>query len=161
MSSLYEALRKAELEQNKKGVFTPQVQDKSSNAVPRILVIAVLVVLVLGAILGAYRLWTESQHQAAQRVAAQRQAEEKKAALAVVVAQPAAVAAPAIKVRAPGTYGLDGVIYAGRDSLAVINGKYLKTGEKIDHLVVQKIRQDSVEVLNTNDNSVQTFPLGQ
>jgi hypothetical protein len=153
MSTLYEALRKAESEHSKKGVFTPQVQEKPSSAL-RILVIAVVAVLAFWACLGGYRMWT------AQRNAAQRQAEEKKAALAVVP-QPAAVAAPAIKVRAPGTYGLDGIIYSGADSLAVINGKYRKTGEKIDHLLVQRIMPDSVEVLNTNDNTVQTLQLGQ
>jgi hypothetical protein len=64
-------------------------------------------------------------------------------------------------VRAPGTYGLDGVIYAGADSMAVINGKFLKTGAMIDHLVVKEIGQDSAVILNTKDDTVQTLKLGQ
>jgi hypothetical protein len=153
MSTLYEALRKAELEQNKKGVFAPQIQEKSSSSFPQILVIALVTVAAFWVCLGAYRYWTEAQLNA-KRAAAQKLAAQK-------ATQPVAMVGPAAKVRAPGTYGLDGVIYAGADSLAVINGKYRKVGEKIGPLVVQKITQDSVEVLNTNDNTVQTFQLGQ
>jgi hypothetical protein len=152
MSTLYEALRKAESEHSKKGVFAPQVQEKPSSA-PRILVIAVITIAAFWACLGAYRFWATSQ-QNAKRAAAEKQAAQK-------ASPPAAAVAPAVKVRAPGTYGLDGVIYAGPDSMAVINGKYLKTGEKIGHLVVKNILPDSVEVLNTNDNTVQTLQLGQ
>jgi hypothetical protein len=154
MSTLYEALRKAELEQHKKSVFAPQIQEKSASSVPRVIVIALVTVAAFWACLGAYRLWLDFRNNAVKQ-------EQAKKVAAMKAALPAAGTASMGRVRAPGTYGLDGVIYAGEDSMAVINGKYLKTGEMIDYLVVKAITPDSAEVLNTKDDKVQTFRLGQ
>ena len=64
-----------------------------------------------------------------------------------------AVKTPASALRAPGTYGLDGVIDAGTNSMAIVNGKLLKIGDTIDTLTLEKISPKEVELFNSKDNS--------
>ena len=63
-----------------------------------------------------------------------------------------------VAIRKPGEYVLEGVIYSS-DPTAVINGKVLKAGEKIDNFVVQEITAQSVQLLKTDDNSSVTLKM--
>ena len=51
-------------------------------------------------------------------------------------------------------YKLNGVIDAGENSMAIINGKFLKLEGTIDDLILKKISPKEVELLNSKDNSI-------
>ncbi|MBU1727384.1 MAG: hypothetical protein KJ880_07125 [Candidatus Omnitrophica bacterium] len=54
---------------------------------------------------------------------------------------------------------LDGVIYDSKDPLAVINGKIMKIGDRIQELEVKSIAPDSVDIINIKDGVVSTIKL--
>jgi len=146
MSTLYNALKKAE-ERNEKEQRNvnngpvPQYNKTNKNSV--ILVLFLLFVFVAVLYIQIVRAKNEKA-----RIAA---AKKKK----TIALQP--VVSP-VKIRQPGEYVLEGVIYSS-DPTAVINGKVLKAGEKIDNFVVQEITAQSVQLLKTDDNSSVTLKM--
>jgi hypothetical protein len=74
----------------------------------------------------------------------------QKAAVASVVVASVPVDA-VVKPPVP-TYSLTGVIDAGDNSIAIINGKLLKIDGTIDNLMLKKIFPKEVELLNIKDN---------
>ncbi len=152
MSTMYDALRKAEAERKKAAGLdvkgpekdnSVQVEGLPGNIKSVALLVAVLVVFAvvfyqIKASLGGPK----------------KTAVVQTAVNTVSTAQvPVTAAAPVKPKRAPGTYGLDGVIDAGENSMAIVNGKLLKIGGTIDYLVLKKIYPKEVELLNTKNNS--------
>ncbi len=155
MSTMYEALRKAEAERKQAAGFmnsgtvkedTGMAQNRgmSDNTKTILLLIAVICVFGIG-------IWRFN--------AAKSAAAPKGLIVHPIAAKPTQVLGPVSDkaVRAPGTYGVDGIIDAGMASMAVINGRLLKVEDKIDHLVVKVITAHSVELLNTKDNMTMTL----
>jgi hypothetical protein len=141
---MYDALRKAEAERKKAGGNSASKAGVSDNIKAVLLLIAVIAVFTIA----IYRFnGAKTALNATKPVIAQ--------AVAVVPtpAKTAVVPAPLKPQRAPGTYGLDGIIDAGTDSMAVINGKLMKPEDSIDNLILKKISPKEVELLNTKDNS--------
>lgn len=56
-------------------------------------------------------------------------------------------------------YLLEGVIYDEQNPSAIINGKVLRKTDKIDDYTVVEISQDSVQLINRNDNKILTLYL--
>jgi len=54
---------------------------------------------------------------------------------------------------------LDGIIYDTKDPVAIINGKILKVGERIQDLEVKSIESESAELINLKDNTTITVKL--
>jgi len=52
-----------------------------------------------------------------------------------------------------GEYFLEGIIYGQDNPLAIINGKILKKGDKIDDLELVNISPESVQLRNPEDNT--------
>ena len=154
MSTMYDALKKAEA-----GRKSEHIPSSGQGSAPSSVTGSVVVILavILAGILG----WNFTKARAAsanqQALAAQKavtlrnKAEKPKAA----VAGPAGAhaAKPAADRYPPGTYTLEGVIDSGVDSIAVINGKLLKVGETIDDLAVRKVSAREVELFKAGDNS--------
>ena len=85
----------------------------------------------------------------------------EKARKAAAAQKRAEIMKPVIKpvqVRRPGEYVLEGVIYSD-SPIAVINGKLLKAGGKIDGFVVKAIAPTEVELIKTEDNSIVTLKI--
>ena len=149
MSTMYDALRKAESERKKvSGVGETKIiipsgnkGDASENTKIAFLVIALIAV----AAIGGYRF-----NSAKMKMSKPVKTETK---VTTAAAPAASTLAPVKAERAPGTYGLDGVIDAGAGSMAIINGKLLKVDESIDQMVLKKISPKEVEMLNTKDSS--------
>ncbi len=162
MSTVYDALRRAELERKKIAVngdpAIGSVENKNNGLPENVKVILLLlaVTFVFGVVV--YRINS-----------ARAAFSSKSASVKVATAQPAVVApnkvavsagsVSAKPVRAPGTYGLDGVINAGAASMAIVNGRLLRVDENIDHLILKKISPNAVEMLNTRDNSLVVLKL--
>ena len=147
---MYDALRKAEAENKKAagldvkgpGNTNPEVfVDKPNNNMTIVLVIAVIAVFAI-VFLRVKSLMGGPKPSTAIHTA-----------MANTAQMPQAPVSAPVKVRAPGTYGLDGVIDAGDNSMAIINGKLLKVEGTIDALILKKITPKQVELLNTKDNS--------
>lgn len=149
MSTLYDALKRAEAERKGDKGFSSRkasvkksaspTQDEGSDTI-KIIVLLVLVICVFGFVF--YRIKSLKQKSASAPANVQQKA-----------AEVATTLAPA-KVRAPGTYELDGIVEAGEGSMAVVNGKLLQLEGSIDHLVLKKILPKQVELLNTKDDSI-------
>ncbi len=56
-------------------------------------------------------------------------------------------------------YLLEGVIYDEQNPSAIINGRVLRKKDKIDDYTVTEISQDSVQLINREDNEVLTLYL--
>lgn len=152
MSTMYDALKKAEAE-NKKAAG---IQEKSpvgenfvaEGGIPENIKTAALAIAVLAVFaIVFFRIkgsWEAPRKPAVMQTALQT----------VNSSQASGPTDASIKPkRAPGTYGLDGVIDAGDNSMAIINGKLLKVDETIDDLILKKISPKEVELLNTKNNS--------
>lgn len=147
MSTLYDALKKAEAENKKTAVHEekiPQggkaleVGQMQDNAKAIILLIAVIVVFI-------FAFWRiKGTLEGSQKSAVQH--------MVSVTSLPKAESAP-VKPRMPGTYDLDGTVDAGENSMAIINGKLLKIEGTIDNLILKKIFPKEVELLNAKNNS--------
>ena len=111
------------------------------------ILLLVAVVVIFGTL--AFRVYSAKMHEKAlqQAMFKKVKASEKAAA------KSDAAVVPVKPQRAPGTYGLDGVIEAGDSSMAIVNGKLLKVEGTIDTLILKKISHKEVELLNTKDNS--------
>lgn len=59
-----------------------------------------------------------------------------------------------VQRKAGGEYILEGIVYDRESPFALINGKTLKKSDQIDEFVVKDITQDTVELINTRDNTV-------
>ncbi len=152
MSTMYDALRKAEAERKKAAGLTETSSLNSNDSIYnsdggekiKVLLLLIAVIAVFG--IGIYRFITSKTISS-----------PKKPETAQVAAQASistvTTLAPLKAQRTPGTYGLDGIIDAGDDSLAIINGKLMKPEQTIDHLILKKISPKQVELLNTKDNS--------
>lgn len=143
MSTFYDALKKAEAEHKKTApgptniVVGQPASGGGMSDTAKTAILAIAVVCVFG--IAIYRF-----------VAAKAATESQSAK-----AHAAAVATPAPKPqRPPGTYNLDGIVDAGDNSMAIINGKLLKAGESLDALILKKVSPDQAELLNTKDNSM-------
>ncbi|MEI6437992.1 MAG: hypothetical protein WCO69_04490 [Candidatus Omnitrophota bacterium] len=154
MSTMYEALKKAEAER-KGTVGSPAKPSGSDEQMKNMVVILALVfVAVVGWNIYRYQSAASAKKAASAKAAETRRAEEAMAR-AQAVTTPAAAPAVASNVKHPeGTYGVDGIIAAGAASMAVINGKVLSVGGKIGPLTVQAISAKSVDVLDSRDNAV-------
>ena len=145
MSTLYNALRKAEerndKEQHNGNSITPPRQNKNS-----IVLVLVLLFIFVGVVY--IQIARMKKIEKARKAAA----EKKKAA----IMQP--VALPPVKMRQPGEYVLEGVIYSDSPSV-IINGKLLKVGGKIDNLTVKSIMPKSVDLIKDQDKSVVTLKM--
>jgi hypothetical protein len=147
MSTMYEALRKAEAERKKAAGV---VENSSvSEGVPVSLDTSegIKIAALIAAIVVVFAIAFFRFNAAKGRMAPNRPAVAAVTEAAVV---PLALAKG---VRAPGTYGLDGVIDAGANSMAIINGKLLKVDGQIEHMILKKISPKEVEMLNTQDNT--------
>ncbi len=142
MSTLYNALKKAEerSEKEKPVVNNRPLPQQNKNSI--ILVLFLLFVFVAVVYIQIVRVKKEKARMLA--------AKKKTVALQPVVNP--------VKIRKPGEYVLEGVIY-GNNPTAVINGKVLKAGDKIDKFVVQEITAQSVQLLKTDDNSIVTLKM--
>jgi hypothetical protein len=58
-----------------------------------------------------------------------------------------------------GKYILEGVVYDSDSPFAIINGQQVKKNEMIDKFRVIEINRDSVELLNTEDNTKSVISL--
>lgn len=58
-----------------------------------------------------------------------------------------------VQRKAGGEYILEGIVYDRESPFALINGKTLKKSDQIDEFVVKDITQDTVELINTRDNT--------
>ena len=141
MSTVYDALKKAEAERNKAaGVENKSPEGDTSfsgGGMPestKIILLLVAVVLVF-----AFTLY---------RINGLLFANNKPAAVKTAASSPAA-AAPAVPQAALDPYVLGGVINAGENSMAIINGRLLKVDASIDDLVLKKISPKEVELLNS------------
>lgn len=56
-------------------------------------------------------------------------------------------------------YALEGIIYGIGDSSAIINGRVLRKSDKIDDFVIREILQDSVKLINIENNQALTLEL--
>lgn len=56
-----------------------------------------------------------------------------------------------------GRYVLEGIIYDGQIPLAIINGEVLKKGDSIGDYKVTDITDNSVQLLDTKDNTTSTL----
>jgi hypothetical protein len=147
MSTMYDALRKAEAEHKKAaGLKDKEPEGKAYTAAQGIPDSAKTAVLLLAVIIvfgiAFYRI---KGLQASSKPVAAETAASNQVVVASSTTNP--------QQRAPGTYGLDGVINAGSNSMAIVNGKLLKVDGTIDSLVLKKISPKEVELLNTKDNS--------
>ncbi|MCM8762884.1 MAG: hypothetical protein NC936_04410 [Candidatus Omnitrophica bacterium] len=57
------------------------------------------------------------------------------------------------------SYTLEGIIYSYDNPLAIINGKIVKKDDLIDNFKVVAIKPESVELLNSDDNTSLTLSL--
>jgi hypothetical protein len=151
MSTFYDALKKAEAEHKKVRASTKEEMSNEvfsmSGGVSKPTLVLLIIGIIATAGIGIYRFNLAKSKSA---TVAKR---NTIAATPVVAPAPAPALAPPKLPRAPGTYGLDGIIDAGDNSMAIINGKLLKPEQSIDHLMLKKISAKEVELLNTKDNS--------
>jgi hypothetical protein len=151
---MYDALRKAEEERKRSAGFVSETEVEtvkssrggSMSDKTKISILLIAVVCVFGVAFYRFN---------AAKVQDQKAKEDAKKKVALVA--PAAVNRELNVVkpqRDPGTYGLDGIINSGEQSMAVVNGKLLKPEQSIDHLILKKISAKEVELLNTKDNSM-------
>lgn len=144
MSTMYDALRKAEMERKRASGGTVPAESgiaAHTGAMPD----NIKIVLLLAAVAAVFGI-------ALYRFMAVRDA-FKPAKPAMRAANTLAPAAPAVPVPAapqvkypPGTYTLEGVVDAGPVSMAIINGKLLKMNDVIDDLIVRKVSAREVEL---------------
>lgn len=147
MSTMYDALRKAEAEHKKAaglGEKSPESGKPTVNAeMPQNTKTMVLLVAVIAVFVILFF-----------RIKGLMGEQKKSVAVTAIKPQtPGAAAEPVKPPRAPGTYDLDGVIDAGDHSMAIINGKLVSLEGTIDNLVLKKISPKEAELLNTKDNS--------
>jgi len=149
MSTLYDALKKAEIKNAKEQQQRPAVvrsqSDDDVRKKKQVLLVLVLVFIFVSVVY--FRVAQAKKEARSKKIAL----EKRKTALKPVVV-------PVTRIRQPGEYVLEGVIYSD-DPAAVINGKLLRSEEKIDNLVVKSISPNSVELLKTEDNSIITLKM--
>ncbi|MBF0483402.1 MAG: hypothetical protein HQL25_01735 [Candidatus Omnitrophica bacterium] len=151
MSTMYEALKKAETDRKKENKPSIKTQAAPESSL-RNLAVALAVIFIGLVGWNIYRYQTSAKAKKAALVKAEAIKHSTETAQPLAAIKPAANTIPAIKYL-PGTYTLDGIIDAGTASMAVINGNVLKIEDKIEHFIVKKISSQEVELLNTNDNS--------
>jgi len=152
MSTMYDALKKAEAERKKAAGPGSVLKDSKDGAdmLKNNQVMILLIAVIIVSSIAFYRI-KASIDQSKVMVPVQKtivpQADMPAKSSTV---QAAPMAEPQ---RAPGTYALDGIIEAGENSIAIINGKLIKLDGTIDDLVLKKISSKEADLLNTKDNS--------
>jgi hypothetical protein len=158
---MYEALKKAEIERKRAAgleVKSPQAGnpavDEGMSDSTKTTILLIAIVIVFG--IAIFRLFGDKITLMFKKPVVQAAAVTPPAHVPV----PVAAAAPLANAqRLPGTYGLDGVIDAGANSMAIVNGKLLKVDDAIDDLILKKISPKEVELLNSKDNTTVTLKI--
>lgn len=144
MSTLYEALRKAEKKNN-------HALPKKNNKDSKLLLVIVLAVIFAGVVsLQAVRIKNIRNREAGKK-------NNKKLASAKASNRQRQV--PVFEKKKYNGYVLEGIIYNEGAPMAVINGKILRKNGKIDDLTVTNITPNKVELLNSKNNSTITLSL--
>jgi hypothetical protein len=135
MSTLYEALKKAEKAQPAKKAHV-----KAKHDVPA--VVAIPLIFLTAFVVFKMTLGKKASHPVKQ----------SGSAFAAIAARSTPLTAAPVKKTYSG-YELEGISCSGDLFMAAINGKLLKVGDKIDNWAVAKIDPTSVELNNAKDNS--------
>ena len=158
MSIIYEALKK--VESQKDSPFperTPvninlPIQKKEKKTAPDKKIFTLFLTLLLTAI-GAFLLYSNLTKQKEEKkinpAGAYNAQEIKKQAFGGII----------LKEKPAHGYVLEGIIYDGDASLAIINGKVVKKTDMLGSFRIDKISKDKVEMINTEDNSKVTLSL--
>jgi hypothetical protein len=156
MSIIYEALKKVEgkvslasLENTPRPESPPLRKKERKIIVPkkRTFLSPLLFLIALGLLILSFLL--PDQQEAARQKALSRPAEKREI-------DPVRVH---VKPEVTEKYVLEGIVYDSQDSFAIINGKAVKESDTIGDLRMDKISEDSVELVNNQDNSRVTLLL--
>ena len=154
MSTLYDALKKAE---NKKGAnismgkVKPQEKFNAGDNRKNIQIIFAVVLCVIVAFI-VFKI-SAARHIALEQAKKKAAAKASMATNHLTPEQEAAM----LERKKPGAYYVEGIIYNEENPLAVVNGRITKEHDTVGDYVVSKINQDSVELLNSKDNSIKVL----
>ena len=157
MSTLYEALKKAEKTQHVQNVLLAQdtQQTKAPGKPKRAIPVVVVALFALFFIFSVMRAVSVGKAASSTKKKPDSAASvNKHAAMASNVPQQAV----AVKKTYTG-HELEGVICNGDSCVTVINGKLLKLQDTIDSLILTKISPGSVELSNPKDDSATILEL--
>jgi len=146
MSIIYDALKKIENKnkvENKDRQQTAPSKKKNKNIFILMLLITVFCVLLIDL---TYRQLKKSYALKQKKI-------QEALALQAQKLQNKPKAAEGIEKKLPENLNLEGIIYEEKEPLAVINGRILKVKDKIEDLEIVNITPNSVELINTRDNS--------
>jgi len=148
MSTLYDALKKAE-DKLKETPLTQTSQPQINPPNFKVILIMVLLVLFILAVGRAVMISRASKAVAKK---------ETPSGFFAKTTAPATQGTPQ-PIREPGEAYLEGIIYNAESSIAIINGKLVKEGEQADDFKVTKITQDTVEVQNVKTGASKSLSL--
>ena len=165
MSTMYDALKKAEAERKKTAkaklddsvAETKEPTNDSGGENIKILLLVIAIILFFG--IAFFQFMAAKRGSSVKKPVVIQDVAQTSAGAQTAPPTPSTLLPPVKPQRAPGTYGLDGVVDAGSESMAIVNGKLLKVEGSIDHLILKKISLKEVELLNTKDNTTVVLKL--
>lgn len=151
MSTLYDALKKAEKTQQTQHIEQVKALGKTRRGIPAVVVVLLALLLIFGV----------SKAAAIRKSALSIKKNANSAtSIKTQAANPSNTQQPVAIVKKTYTgYELEGIICNGDSCVAVINGKLLKLQDTISNLIVTKISPQSVELRNSKDDSTKILEL--
>ncbi len=158
MSIIYEALKKVEgqkaspLFENTSVAASPSTWKKEKKAAPgkkTFIPFLMLFLITLGAFLLYTNLTKQEEERKIDPVRVYRAQEPKKQISGGIV----------LKKEPVQEYILEGIVYDGEASFAIINGKVIRETDTLGSFRIDKISKDKVEMTNSKDNNKVTLSL--